>query len=35
MSRNFGFATGPVDAIKAIFVDEKEIWSGDEVTEFT
>ena len=32
MSLWYGFATGPVDAIKAIFVDEKEIWSG-EVTE--
>jgi len=29
MSLWYGFATGPVDAIKAIFVDEKEIWSGD------
>lgn len=32
MSLWYAFATGPVDAIKAIFVDEKEIWSGNLTT---
>lgn len=29
MSLWYGFATGPVDKILAIYVDEKEIWSGE------